>query len=245
MDDSIGSYVRQRRVNLVQTCFILVRPAVPENVGAAARALKTMGFADLRIVGSAAHREKPARILAHASTELLDNAREFPDLDAALRDVDFVIGTSAKSRHDKRYSLAPAQLRTAIVDKGASVSRVAIVFGCEESGLSNDELNRCDALSTIPLATTYPSLNLAQSVMLYAYELSQIDTATPVTTADADEWRALKQRVAELLNRLDVPVDGKLRAWALERLAVATQEDVGFLHMLCRHVEAGGNSSGR
>lgn len=221
----------------MEICFILVRPAVPENVGAAARALKTMGFSHLRIVGSQAHREKPARILAHASTGLLDNAREFADLDAALADVDFAIGTSAKVRHDKRYNLTPAQLRTAIVAKGASVARVAIVFGCEESGLSNAELDRCDALSTIPLATSYPSLNLAQSVMLYAYELSQIDHAPLADAASAEQWSALKLRVGALLDRLDVPSDGKLRAWTLERLASATQEDVGFLHMLCRHVE--------
>lgn len=221
----------------LEICFILVRPAVPENIGAAARALKTMGFAQLRIVGSQAHREKPAYILAHASAELLDNAQAFADLDTALADVDFAIGTSAKSRHDKRYNLSPAQLREAIVGKGASVGRVAIVFGCEESGLSNDELDRCDALSTIPLATTYPSLNLAQSVMLYAYELSQIERSQSDTIADIEEWSALKARMNALLDRLDVPENGKLRAWALERLTLATQEDVGFLHMLCRHVE--------
>ena len=77
--------------------FILVRPAVPENVGAAARALKTMGFSRLRIVGSDAHREKPARILAHASNDILENAQAFPDLQSALADIDFVIGTFGKS----------------------------------------------------------------------------------------------------------------------------------------------------
>jgi tRNA/rRNA methyltransferase len=222
----------------MEICFVLVRPAVPENVGAAARALKTMGFSQLRIVGSEAHREKPARILAHASSDILDNAEAFPDLHAALRDIDFAIGTSAKSRHDKRYKFSPAQLREAITSKGTSVARVAIVFGCEESGLDNDELDRCDALSSIPLATTYPSLNLAQSVMLYAYELSQIEQFQSEKTADIEEWSALKTRVSRLLDRLDVPADGKLCAWALERLASAMQEDVGFLHMLCRHVES-------
>ena len=221
----------------MQIVFILMRPAVPENVGAAARALKTMGFDQLRIVGSQVHREKPARILAHASTEILDNAREYSDLDAALCDIDFAIGTSAKTRHDKRYNLVPSQLRDAIASKCGSVARVAIVFGCEESGLSNAELDRCDALSTIPLAADYPSLNLAQAVMLYAYELSQVDVSSNAAPADADEWRALKERVGELLTRLEVPVDGKLRAWVLERLTMATREDVGFLHMLCRHVE--------
>jgi len=218
--------------------FILVRPAVPENVGAAARALKTMGFNQLRIVGSSAHREKPAHILAHASTDILDSALEFSDLDSALADIDFCIGTSAKTRHDKRYNLLPSQLREAIVEKGASVKNVAIVFGCEESGLSNSELALCDALTTIPLATTYPSLNLSQAVMLYAYELSQIENVVADDGADMLEWQALKQRIEKILDVLDIPGEGKLRSWVQERLASADQKDVGCLHMLCRHLEA-------
>ena len=218
--------------------FILVRPAVPENVGAAARALKTMGFDQLRIVGSNVHREKNAHILAHASTDILDNVREFSDLESALADIDFCIGTSAKNRHDKRYTFLPAQLRAVIVEKGASVNRVAIVFGCEESGLSNSELALCDALTTIPLATTYPSLNLSQAVMLYAYELSQIEQIAVADGADILEWQALKRRIEKLLDVMDVPAEGKLRAWVQERLASADQKDVGFLHMLCRHLEA-------
>jgi tRNA/rRNA methyltransferase len=223
--------------NVATIIFVLVRPAVPENVGAAARALKTMGFDQLRIVGSNVHRDKPAHILAHASTDILDNAREFSDLDSALADIDFCIGTSAKIRHDKRYNLMPAQLRDAIAEKGASVNNVAIVFGCEESGLSNSELALCDALTTIPLATSYPSLNLAQSVMLYAYELSQLQADVQIEAAELSEWRALKQRVGKLLDALEVPAEGKLRDWTLERLALAGADDVGFLHMLCRHVE--------
>lgn len=88
-------------------CFVLVRPAVPENVGACARALKTMGFATLRIVGSDAHRDKRAYILAHGAGDVLDNAQSFPDLDAALVDVDFVVGTSAKERHDRPTVFLP------------------------------------------------------------------------------------------------------------------------------------------
>lgn len=221
----------------MQIIFILVRPAVPENIGAAARALKTMGFDQLRIVGSVAHREKAARILAHASGDILDNALEFPDLAAALADIDFSIATSAKDRHDRRYSFSPPELRANLIEKQNVVQRAAIVFGCEESGLSNSELALCDALSNVPLAASYPSLNLAQAVMLYAYELSPCVNAVEAAVAHQPEWLALKQRIATLLDTLDVP-DGKLRDWALERLASATQDDVGFLHMLCRHVES-------
>ncbi len=220
----------------MDVCFVLVRPAVPENVGACARALKTMGFATLRIVGSDAHRDKRACILAHGAGDVLDNAQSFPDLDAALADVDFVVGTSAKERHDRRYSFSPAELRADLDDKRGSVKRTAIVFGCEESGLSNDELTRCDALSSIPIANPYPSLNLGQAVMLYAYELSAL-AALPVVEADPGEWQALKRRLLTLLPRLDVPADGVLQQWVEERCAWAGRDDVRLLHMLCRHLE--------
>ncbi len=220
----------------MELCFVLVRPAVPENVGACARALKTMGFANLRIVGSEAHRDKRAGILAHGAGDILDSAVTFPDLDAALADVDFIVGTSAKERHDRRYSFSPAQLRTDLQAKRGSVSRTAIVFGCEESGLSNAELARCDALSSIPIANPYPSLNLGQAVMLYAYELTAL-AALPPVEADGEEWRALKQRLLALLPRLDVPADGVLQQWVEERCAWAGRDDVRLLHMLCKHLE--------
>lgn len=215
---------------------MLVRPAVPENVGAAARALKTMGFSQLRIVGSMAHCEKPARILAHASTEILDNATTFPDLQSALVDIDFSVGTSAKDRHQRRYQLTPAQLRETIVAKQQIIARVAIVFGCEESGLSNAELALCDTLSSIALATDYPSLNLSQAVMLYAYELAHLETEAPLT-AEVGEWRALKTRLAQLMQTLDFEPDSKLARWADERCASLAQDDVRFLHALLAKLE--------
>ncbi len=217
--------------------FILVRPAVPENVGAAARALKTMGFTKLRIVGSVAHREKAARILAHASHEILDNAETFDDLPSALADIDFSIATSAKDRHNRRYSLTPAELRTSIASKINLLTRVAIVFGCEESGLSNTELTFCDSLSAIPLATDYPSLNLSQAVMLYAYELSVLKSVATVP-ANVGEWRSLKTRIEKFLTNLEIEPDSKLARWADERCALLAQDDVSFLHKLLAKIEA-------
>lgn len=221
---------------MTQIYFVLVRPAVPENVGAAARALKTMGFARLRIVGSEAHREKPARILAHGSNDILENAQAFPDLAAALADIDFSVATSAKQRHDRRYSLSPAELRTSIESKATLLQNIAIVFGCEESGLSNAELALCDTLSGIPLATDYPSLNLAQAVMLYAYELGALQMK-PAVPADVGEWRALKVRIEQLMRRLDVEEGSKLARWADERCALLAQDDVLFLHQLVTKLE--------
>lgn len=220
----------------MEICFVLVRPAVPENVGAAARALKTMGFARLRIVGSDAHRQRKAYILAHGAGDVLDGIQDYPDLAAALADVDFSVATSAKHRHDRRYNLSPAELRAALAVKGGSVGRVAVVFGCEESGLSNAELVLCDALTSIPLATSYPSLNLGQAVMLYAYELAALPPP-PAVPADAGEWRAVKLRLRAALERLEVAPDSPLAQWADERSAALGRDDVRFLHMLLARLE--------
>lgn len=221
---------------MTEIIFILVRPAVPENIGAAARALKTMGFQKLRIVGSEKHLEKPARILAHASNDILDNVETFLDLKGALADIDFSIGTSAKSRHERRYQLTPAEARTAIESKQQMLRRVAIVFGCEESGLSNEELAQCDALSSIPLAVEYPSLNLAQAVMLYAYELANLQFELPLV-AEAGELQALQVRIGKLFASVGVDSDEKLARWANERTALLAHDDVRFLHQLLGLIE--------
>ena len=221
---------------MTEVIFILVRPAVPENIGAAARALKTMGFQQLRIVGSDNHLAKPARILAHASNDILENAQTFSDLASALNDIDFSIGTSAKSRHERRYQLTPAEVRGAIESKQQILRKVAIVFGCEESGLSNEELARCDALSSIPLAVEYPSLNLSQAVMLYAYELAnlQFEQSLP---ADVGELHALKTRIEKLFEQLVVESDSKLARWANEQAARLAHDDVRFLHQVLAIIE--------
>ena len=221
---------------MAELCFVLVRPAVPENIGAAARALKTMGFTQLRIVGSDAHLDKRARILAHASGDVLDQVQAFPDLASALADVDFRIGTSAKKRHGVRYNLTPRQVRETLVAKGETIQRAALVFGCEESGLSNEELALCDTLTSIPLATDYPSLNLAQAVMLYAYELAAL-TSEASSAAPVGEWSALKLRLQALLATLDISAQTKLARWLNERVAVLEQDDVKFLHQLVNELE--------
>ena len=222
--------------------FVLVEPVVPENVGAAARALKTMGFSSLRLVNSDFHRHERASWLAHGSADILANARSYPDLDAALAGMDLVIGTSAKPRHNRRVNLTPSDVKKVIEEKGAAVTQVALVFGREDQGLSNDEIAACDLVTSVPLAAAYPSLNLAQAVMLYAWELSSFKTHTAdggeqAGGGDVHQYRALRDRVAALLNRLDKVPQSKLYDWALERLALLGEKDIHFLHTLCQSLE--------
>ena len=98
-------------------CFILVEPAVPENVGAAARAVKTMGFTDLRLVNPCDHLGTKAKMLAHASHEILENAKIFNSLADAINDLDFVIATTAKQRWVKLDIIPSNELSKFIEEK--------------------------------------------------------------------------------------------------------------------------------
>ena len=223
----------------MQLAFVLVEPKVPENVGAAARALCTMGFGELWLVNSDLHTRPEAHWLAHGSDHILDNARIFPDLAAVRNSVDLLMGTSAKTRHQRQDWHTPSGLREVLATKGSSVATAALVFGREDRGLSNDELALCDLLTGIPMKVAYPSLNLAQSVMLYAWEMSGLSEAMDNESEAADENRlgALRSRLETLLPELDTPPEGKLSQWVFERLPLLSDRDIGFVHTLCSNIE--------
>ncbi len=225
----------------MQLAFVLVEPKVPENVGAAARALCTMGFGELWLVNSDLHTRPEAHWLAHGSDHILDNARIFPDLAAVRNSVDLLMGTSAKPRHNRQDWHTPTRLREALTDKGDSVATAALVFGREDRGLANEELALCDLLTGIPMKVTYPSLNLAQSVMLYAWEMSGLSVSSPVEKdkpAPAEAGLgALRERLEQLLPRVDTPPEGKLSQWVFERLPLLSERDIGFVHTLCGNIE--------
>ncbi len=225
----------------MQLAFVLVEPKVPENVGAAARALCTMGFAELWLVNSELHQRPEAHWLAHGSDHILERARIFPDLAEVRNQVDLLIGTSAKPRHQRQDWHGPAALRQALTNKGPSVATAALAFGREDKGLSNDELALCDLLTGIPMKVSYPSLNLAQAVMLYAWELSGLPeaavAAAPEPAVTEQGLAALRARLQQVLPALDTPPEGKLSQWLFERLPLLSERDIGFVHTLCGNIE--------
>lgn len=149
--------------------FILVEPAVPENVGASARAIKTMGFHFLRLVNPCDHLSDKARMLAHGSNDILESAQVYSSLQEAAEGLDLLIGTTANlKRSSKQDYHSSENLAAILAKKAAGLKKVGIVFGREESGLTNEELQLCDMASSIPLAAPYPSINLGQAVMIYA-----------------------------------------------------------------------------
>jgi tRNA/rRNA methyltransferase len=149
--------------------IVLLRPRNPENLGAVARAMKNFGLADWAIAELGTHDFATARRVAVHAEDLLDRPRLVRTLDQAVADCAWVVGTSSRRVRGKRR-LSPAEVACEAMER-APAGRTALVFGDERSGLTNDEVLRCHDLSAIPTDEAQPSVNLAQAVLLYAYEL--------------------------------------------------------------------------
>lgn len=149
--------------------FILVRPGTGGNVGAAARALKNMGLGELWLVDPRPFDAAEAERLAHGATDVLRRARRTATLDAALADCRWVVGTTQRAGR-RRGELWTPRAWAEAVHAQPRRHPVAVVFGPEEDGLSAAELARCQALVRIPAHPAQPSLNLAQAVLVLAYE---------------------------------------------------------------------------
>lgn len=219
--------------------IVLVSPARAENIGAAARAMKTMGFSDLRIVDSEAHLEPATRWVAHGSGDIIDNITCYSTLADALRDVDFTVATTARSRAKFHYYATPQELLPMLAEKAQWMGHAALVFGREDSGLTNDELALADVLTGVPMVADYPSLNLGQAVMVYCYQLSSLlqHAPQPVVTGGENQLQALRARITALLSQLEVADDVKLADWLQQRIGLLEQRDTAMLHRLLHDIE--------
>lgn len=150
--------------------FVLFEPTHPGNVGAAARALKTMGFNELVLVNPACEIDGQARARSSGALDVLQSARIVPTLGEALEGCGYVVGASARRRRLTWPELNPRECAAAVAGSPGTAA-IAIVFGPERAGLKNAELDRCNALVYIPSNPVYNSLNLAMAVQVIAYEL--------------------------------------------------------------------------
>ena len=219
----------------MELVFILVEPATPENIGAAARAIKTMGISNMRLVNPCDHLSEPAKWLAHASNDVLENAQLFDKFEDAIADCDFIIGTTAKQRSVKEDYLSIKETPSVLKAKGNTISKVAVAFGREDSGLRNEELRLCDLVSTVPLKTSYPSLNLAQAIMLYAYELSSIRFSTgrqENKKINPESFHNLKKKTKSILLELGFKEKSAILPRIIERLNQLKETDIHLLHSI-------------
>jgi tRNA/rRNA methyltransferase len=184
---------------------VLVEPQHSGNIGGVARAMKNMAISRLVLVNPADHLAMEARMMAMHAFDILQHAQVVGTLSQAVADTGYVVGTTrrlGKSRQAQHTSRSIAPL----ILKLAASNPVALVFGREDSGLTNDELAQCHELINIPAHPTFGSLNLAQAVLLVCYELYVSTAAQPFsalpTLATAAELERLYSRMREVLRRI-------------------------------------------
>jgi tRNA (cytidine32/uridine32-2'-O)-methyltransferase len=161
----------QRESMTARIRFVLVRTSHPGNIGAAARAIRTMGFDRLSLVAPHAFPHLEATALAAGADDVLDRAHVTADLPTAIADCRLVLGATARRRDVPMDEIDPREAASRVLAAASAGDEVAIVFGSERIGLENDDIKRCHAAVLIPSDPSFPSLNLAQAVQVLAYEL--------------------------------------------------------------------------
>ena len=150
---------------------VLVSPLYGGNVGSVCRAMGNMGLSDLAIAAPRKIDTEEAVMMACAAMDILEGLQEFPTLAEAVADCGLVVGTTARLGLYRSHSQSPRELFSSKVLEAAQTGKVALVFGREDNGLSNEELAICTQIVQIPSTPERTSLNLAQAVMICCYEL--------------------------------------------------------------------------
>jgi tRNA/rRNA methyltransferase len=231
------------------TRFILVGASHPGNVGAAARAMRVMGFHDLVLVAprwADVHQHAEALAMASGATDVLARVRVVPTLAQALEDVSYACATAMTPRDFGPPTHAPRELLTTLAQSQHSVG---LVFGSERFGLSNDDVYQCHACLSVPTDPGYGSLNLAQAVQLMAYDWRQAlggftatpRTAPPTPLADGAAVQAALAHWQEALVHvgfLDPAAPKKLKARLNQLInrAQPTVDEVQILRGIARAV---------
>ena len=225
--------------------FILVGPTEPGNIGAAARAIKNMGFDRLELVNPVPFLTDEARAMACRAKDVLEKARVHRSFCRAIVGKALIVGTTRRLG-SRRGLIVDVRRAAPRIRKTAAKNQVAVVFGNEHTGLTSGELNECGLVLTIPSAPLFPSLNLAQSVMIVAYELSQLEakTKSPLLIENR-ELQRLYRRFPRTLQLLGYGRKGDKNLKAeiarnLKRLigrAGLTEWELSMLLGLCSRVE--------
>jgi tRNA/rRNA methyltransferase len=225
--------------------IVLCRPSHPGNIGAAARAMKAMGLADLRLVAPEKFPAPEARWMATSAIDVLDQTKIHASLAEAIADCTAAFALSAR----------PREWSTQVLDARAAAARaseldgpVAFVFGNEQAGLSNEEMLACQYLVHIPANPEFSSLNLAQAVQVVSYELfltsqhekHQMRMEKPATVADLEGLYAHLEQAAIQSDFYDPASNSKLRTrWRrlFSRVPDMEREEVNILRGLLKALQ--------
>lgn len=178
---------------------VLVSTRNPLNIGAAARAMSNFGFAHLRVVNpyQLAFREAKSAV---GAADLLRHAEDFSSVAEAVADCTLVVGTTAARDRKLDHPLKPLREGAAVIRRKMHVGRVALLFGSEKRGLSNEDFSHCDWLIRIPTDSRQPSMNLGHAVAVCLYEVSRAAQLSPVREREKAASSADLERLTGLLH---------------------------------------------
>lgn len=179
-------------------CVVLVSTRNPLNIGAAARAMSNFGFSSLRVVRpyDVAFREAKSAV---GAAELLKSAREYDSVADAVGDCSLVVGTTAARDRELQHPLRGLHEGATILRRKLQRGRVAILFGSEKRGLSNDDFSHCNWLMRIPTEPKQPSMNLGQAVAVCLYEIARSSSKNAQGQIPRDATVGDRERLAAVL----------------------------------------------
>ena len=233
------------KANLENIAIVLNEPHYPENIGAAARAVKNMGIGRLVVVNPVdCDLTRVLKMATHTAEDVVLNMEVHASLPHALAPFQYIVGTTARTGWSRRTGRDPRKLAVELIPVSQK-NRVAVLFGTESRGLSNDDLKYCDVTVTIPTAA-FSSLNLAQAVMVLSYEIFMAGTEEPQTfmprLAQRHELEAMYEHLTKTLARInfinpenpDYWMMGVRRFFSRMRLRA---RDVRIIRGICRQMD--------
>lgn len=240
---------KPQKINPANIAIILHKPRYSENIGAAARAMCNMGFSDLIVVDPENLNETNAfKLATHVAASIVENISVYKELRDALAPFNYVVGTTARLGGQRLLIQTPSQIASKLVEISRK-NRIAIVFGPEDRGLTNQDLQLCHHLINIPTAE-FTSLNLAQAVMIVCYELyntGQNSQKSRPRLATRHELEGMYDQLKEILVRINYinPENpdywmNKLRLF-FNRLPLRGRE-VSIIRGICRQINWYGRS---
>ena len=187
--------------------IILVEPQLAENIGMVARAMANFGLAELRLVAPKnGWPKKGVREAASGATHVLDGATVFATVPEAIADLNYLLATTARERGQMKRAYGPDEAMTDMTSRTAQ--RVGVMFGRERIGLTNDEVSLADAIVTFPVSPDFPSLNLAQAVLLVGYEWRKASGQARLPfTGKMQSPPATREAMASLIASLEASLD--------------------------------------
>jgi TrmH family RNA methyltransferase len=234
--------------NLVNVSVILVEPATAGNVGSTARAMKTMGLSDLVVVNGVKFKGTvQAAMMGHGAHDVLDSARELPTWDEAIAGIHWLVGTTHRKRRAQYPQMMAAREAAVKIASLSEKHRVGLVFGREETGLTDAELRKCHDIASVAQSAEHPSLNLAQAVMIFSYEIFLASLGDVprqrYNLATVHEVESMLQHLSTSLAKVGFrPHQGNPDTFlrALRRVisrAPLEKRDVNVLHRICQQID--------